>query len=63
MMQLWVDWLDKWASIAIEDDPRLLDRTGCQLKFSKPETEKNDLHGALRCVAQREFPCGVTKLP
>ena len=36
---------------------------GCELKSLKLETEKNDLYGALRCVAQREFPCGVTKLP
>jgi hypothetical protein len=26
MMTLWVDWLDKWASVAIEEDPRFLDK-------------------------------------
>jgi len=36
---------------------------GCELKSLRLETEKNDLHGALRCVTQREFPCGATKLP
>jgi hypothetical protein len=36
--------------------------TGCGLKSLKLETAKNDLHGVLRCVTQREFPCGVTKL-
>lgn len=25
-MQLWIDWLDKWANIAIAEDPRLLDK-------------------------------------
>src|ERR1035437_10290967 len=36
---------------------------GCEPKYLKLETEKYDLHDALRCVTQREFPCGVTKLP
>ena len=36
---------------------------GYELKSLKLETEKNDLYGALRSVAQRGFPCGVTKLP
>jgi hypothetical protein len=35
MMQLWVDWLDKWASIAIEDDPRLLDRDWLRAEIFK----------------------------
>jgi hypothetical protein len=36
---------------------------GCEPKYLKLETEKNDWHGALHCVTQGEFPCGVTKLP
>jgi hypothetical protein len=35
MMQLWVDWLDKWASIAIEEDPRLLDRDWLRAEIFK----------------------------
>ena len=35
MMQLWVDWLDKWASIAVEDDPRLLDRDWLRAEIFK----------------------------
>ena len=46
--------------------PKVPQQTGARwykLSNLKLETEKNDLYGALRCVAQREFPCGVTKLP
>jgi hypothetical protein len=36
---------------------------GCELKSLRLETEKNDLHGALRRVMQEEFPYGVKNLP
>jgi hypothetical protein len=29
---------------------------GCEPKSLKPEMGQNDLHGALRCVTQKEFP-------
>jgi hypothetical protein len=31
---------------------------GCEPKSLKPETGKNDLHGALHCATQKEFPFG-----
>jgi len=35
MMQLWINWLDKWASIAIDDDPRLLDKDWLRAEIFK----------------------------
>ena len=51
-MQLWIDWLDKWASIAVEDDPRLLKRDWLRAEIFKARNaeERFVRRVAVRCA-------------
>ncbi len=62
-MQLWVDWLDKWASAAIEDDPRLLDRDWLRAEIFKARNGEERFARRVALRNAKGIPLWVTKLP